>query len=159
MDRTLVILKPDAIARGLVGEVISRLERKGLTLVGCKMVQLTEAIMKEHYAHLADKPFYPRIARFMSSLPVIVQCWQGIDAVRVVREIAGPTNGRDARPGTIRGDYSVSIQCNLLHASDTASAAAIEIERFFSPDEIHGFRHPLEALRYSVEELPYLEGS
>ncbi|MFS8084830.1 MAG: nucleoside-diphosphate kinase, partial [Acidobacteriota bacterium] len=106
METTLLIIKPDALARGLVGRVISRLEQKGLKLVACKMAQLERRALDEHYSHLAGKPFYERIASFMSSLPVVLQCWEGVDAVAVVRRIAGVTNGREADPGTIRGDLS-----------------------------------------------------
>src|SRR5215216_2456863 len=123
MERTLLILKPDALVRGLIGEIITRLEKKGLKIVGCKMIQLDQKTLRIHYAHLADKPFYPRIANFMSSLPVLVQCWEGLDAVAVVRGLTGVTNGRAATPGTIRGDLSVSVQFNLVHTSDTTEAA------------------------------------
>jgi len=153
METTLLIIKPDALARSLVGHVISRLEHKGLKLVACKMVQLERQILDEHYAHLAGKPFYERIASFMSSLPVILQCWEGVDAVSVVRRIAGVTNGREADPGTIRGDLSMSIQCNLIHASDSPEAAKAEITRFFEPEEIFSYQAPLESLTYTYEEL------
>jgi nucleoside-diphosphate kinase len=102
MQKTLVILKPDSVTRGITGEIISRLERKGLKLVGSKMVRLTEEQLKQHYAHLADKPFFPGIVEFMTSAPVILQVWEGKEVVEVVRLITGVTNSRQAQPGTIR---------------------------------------------------------
>ncbi len=134
MERTLVLIKPDALSRGLVGEITTRFERKGLLLVGCKMMTLDEAVLAEHYAHLVDKPFYPRIAEFMSGLPVVAQCWEGVDAVRVVREMTGVTNSREAAPGTIRGDLGIEIQENLVHGSDSAESAERELALFFPSD-------------------------
>lgn len=153
MERTLIILKPDAVARGLVGEVTSRIEKKGLKLVGCKMIKLDRTLLDDHYSHLKDKPFFPRIASFMSSLPVVIQCWEGVDAVAVVRNITGVTNGRDAAPGTIRGDLSMSVQCNLVHASDSADAASEEVKRFFQESELFSYQAPLESLLYAQDEL------
>jgi nucleoside-diphosphate kinase len=152
MERTLLILKPDAVARGLVGEITARLEKKGLKLVGCKMAQLPSELLAQHYAHLADKPFYPRIAAFMQSLPVVLQCWEGVDAVTVVRDLVGVTNGRKAQPGTIRGDYSMSIQCNLIHASDGPDAAKAEVARFFEASELFAYQQPLQPFLYSGDE-------
>lgn len=152
MERTLIILKPDAYRRRLVGEITARLERKGLLLVACKMMSLEQETLREHYAHLVDKPYYPRIARFMMRTPVIVQCWAGVEAVAVVREIAGVTNGRKALPGTIRGDFSVSVQCNLVHASDSTQAAETEIGRFFSPAEVFSVEDAQEDIFYASGE-------
>ena len=153
MERTLVILKPDALARGMVGEVTSRFEKKGLKLVACKMTRLGQEILREHYSHLLDKPFYQRIADFMASLPVVIQCWEGVDAVSVVRKITGVTNGRDADAGTIRGDFAMSVQCNLIHASDTSTAAEAEITRFFKDEELFQYDSPLQNLTYTQDEL------
>ena len=130
MERTLVILKPSAVQRGLIGEVITRFERKGLKLVAIKMIQLTDEILAEHYAHLIDRPFFPRIVAAMKASPVIVCCWEGIDCVQVVRSMTGATNGRNAVAGTIRGDYSVSGQENIVHTSDSVENAKIELNRF-----------------------------
>ncbi|NIA18451.1 MAG: nucleoside-diphosphate kinase, partial [Actinobacteria bacterium] len=116
-EQTLIIIKPDALNRSLVGEIIHRFERKGLKLVGIKMIQLDDKILKEHYSHLADKPFFPRIAQFMKSWPVIVMVIEGLEAVESVRLITGDTMGRKADAGTIRGDFSMSIQANIVHAS------------------------------------------
>ena len=136
MERTLVILKPCTIQRGLIGEIISRFEKKGLRLVGAKMIWLTDEILKEHYAHLLDKPFFGRIKDAMEVCPVIVCCWEGVDAVQVVRTISGPTNGRIAQPGTIRGDYGIQTGRNIIHASDAPESAEREIGLFFNEDEI-----------------------
>ncbi|MGW3993936.1 nucleoside-diphosphate kinase [Amycolatopsis sp. NPDC004772] len=152
MERTLVLLKPDAYARGLLGQLTSEFEQKGLLLVGCKLMMLDDSLLQEHYAHLADRPFFPRIARFMSSLPVLVQCWEGVDAVEVVRRVVGPTNGREAASGTARGQYSVSVQCNLVHASDSAESAAAEVKRFFAEGEVLAVKHPLHDFIYAADE-------
>lgn len=136
MERTLILIKPDALQRGLVGEVTSRFERKGLKLVGSKMMKLSEAIVLEHYAHIADKPFFPGVRDFMMSTPVIAQCWEGVDVVETVRTITGVTNARKASAGTIRGDLSMSLQSNIVHASDGLEAAAVEVKRFFRDDEL-----------------------
>ena len=119
MEKTLVILKPCTVQRGLIGEIVNRFEKKGLRLAGMKMVWLTDEILSEHYAHLKEKPFFQRIKDAMSVCPVIVCCWEGVDAIHVVRTLAGATNGRNAAPGTIRGDYSMSVQENIIHASDS----------------------------------------
>ena len=153
MERTLVILKPCTIQRGLIGEIISRFEKKGLRLVGAKMIWLTDEILKEHYAHLLDKPFFGRIKDAMEVCPVIVCCWEGVDAVQVVRTISGPTNGRIAQPGTIRGDYSMSIQENMVHASDSIEIAKIELNRFFDPSEIFDYKRLCFSSLYAIDEV------
>ncbi|MDP4239106.1 MAG: nucleoside-diphosphate kinase [Bacteroidota bacterium] len=139
MEKTLVIIKPGAIKRGLVGEVIHRFERKGLQLCGIKMLQLTDEILAEHYAHLVQKPFFKRIKDSMMITPVIVCCWKGLDAVHIVHEMAGKTNGREAALGTIRGDFSVSSQENIVHTSDSVENANEELARFFTDAEIFEF--------------------
>lgn len=140
MEKTLVILKPCTIQRGLIGEIISRFERKGLQLAGLKMIWLTDNILSEHYAHLKEKPFFQRIKDAMSVCPVIVCCWEGVDAIQVVRQLTGSTNGRNAQPGTIRGDFSMSVQENIVHASDSPETAAIELKRFFNDDELFNYK-------------------
>lgn len=139
MERTLVIIKPSAVERGLIGEIIARFQRKGLNIAGLKMMQLTETILREHYAHLVNRPFFPWILASMMATPVIVMCVKGTDAVDVVRTMTGATNGRKAAPGTIRGDFSVSSQENIIHASDSAENAEIELNRFFNPEEIFDY--------------------
>lgn len=140
MEKTLVILKPSSVQRGLIGKVISRFEDKGLRLAGMKMIQLDDAILNEHYAHLKERSFFQRVKNSMMSCPVIVQCWEGIDAARVARSLIGVTNGREAQAGTIRGDFSVSSQENIVHASDSAESAVIELKRFFRDGELFDYK-------------------
>lgn len=139
MEQTLVIIKPSAVERGLIGEIITRFQRKGLNIAGLKMMQLGEDILREHYAHLVERPFFPWILASMMATPVIVVCVKGTDAVNVVRMMTGATNGCKAVPGTIRGDFSVSSQENIVHASDSVENAEIEIKRFFKPEEIFDY--------------------
>jgi nucleoside-diphosphate kinase len=153
MEKTLVILKPSAIQRSLVGEVVSRFEKKGLQIVGMKMVSLSDAILEEHYAHLKEKPFFKRIKDSMQVTPVIVMALEGLEAVDVVRMMTGPTNGRKAQPGTIRGDFSVSVQENIVHASDSPESAAVELKRFFTEEEIFSYPRPTFANLYANDEL------
>ena len=136
MERTLVLLKPCTIQRGLIGEVLKRFEQKGLHLAGIKMMQLDDKILEEHYAHLVDRPFFPGLKKSMMRTPVIACCYEGVGAVDVVRQLAGATNGRKALPGTIRGDFSMSGQQNIVHASDSLESAAVELKRFFRDEEL-----------------------
>lgn len=151
MEQTFIILKPSAIRRGLAGEVIHRFERKGLQITAAKMVQLTEPVLREHYSHLVDRPFFPLILESMMATPVILMVLKGKDAVSVVRAMTGSTNSRNAAPGTIRGDFGMSGQENIVHASDSPENALIEIARFFSPEEI--FDYPLGLSLYAPDEL------
>ena len=153
MEKTLVIIKPGAIQRGLIGEVIRRFERKGLQLCGMKMMQLTDDILFEHYAHLAQRSFFKRIKDAMMITPVIVCCWKGIDAVSIVHNLAGKTNGREAAFGTIRGDFSVSVQENIIHTSDTVNNAMVELARFFNEDEIFEFEQAGLNFLYANDEI------
>ncbi|MFV0313338.1 MAG: nucleoside-diphosphate kinase [Dysgonomonas sp.] len=153
MEKTLVILKPSCVQRTLIGEVISRFEKKGLRLAGIKMILLNDTILNEHYAHLKDKPFFQRVKDSMQICPVILQCWEGIDAAKVVRTLIGVTNGRDAAAGTIRGDFSVSAQENIVHASDSAESAKIELKRFFRDDEIFDYKLSTLANLYASDEI------
>lgn len=152
MEQTLVLLKPCTLQRALVGEIINRFERKGLRLAGMKMMQLTDSILNEHYAHLSGKPFFQILKDSMMSTPVIACCLEGIDAVRVVRSMTGSTNGRNADPGTIRGDYCMSNQQNIVHASDSLETAAIEIKRFFKPEEIFDYESSNRNYLYALDE-------
>jgi len=136
MQRTLIIFKPDCMEKKEVGNVLDRFERAGFVIVGCKLTRLTPAILREHYAHVADKPFYPEIERFMSSRPVIVMALQGENIVLKVRDLLGPTDSRKAPKGTIRGDFGTEMMKNVVHASDSDANAKIEIARFFSAAEI-----------------------
>lgn len=153
MEQTLVIIKPSAIERGLVGEVISRFQHKGLLIAGMKMMTLGEEILREHYAHLVDRPFFSWILESMTASPVIVMCLKGKDAVEVVRSMTGATNGRKAAPGTIRGDFSLSSQENIIHASDSIESAEIEINRFFKPEEIFFYRLSTNKFIYAPDEM------
>ena len=139
MERTLVLLKPDALQRGLLGEIITRFERKGLKVVGMKMMQLTDALLEDHYSHLTHLPFFGEIKSFMMRAPVIALCLEGVDGIETVRRLCGPTLAREAAAGTIRGDLGMSIQANLVHASDGAETAAKEVARFFSDEELFSY--------------------
>lgn len=136
MERTCILVKPDAMQRNLLGEIIRRFELKGLKVIGCKMLQLSDRMLDEHYAHHRDKSFFVGLKRFMQSSPIVAMVLEGVDAVEAVRTIVGPTKGRIASGGTIRGDLAMSTQANLVHASDTPAAAEQEIVRFFNTDEI-----------------------
>lgn len=153
MEKTLVILKPSAVHRALVGEVISRFEKKGLQLTGIKMMQLTDELLNEHYAHLTEKPFFQRIKDSMMAAPVIVTCWEGKDVVNVVRTMTGVTNSRLAAPGTIRGDFAVSMQENIIHTSDSVENAKDELDRFFEKEEIFNYENKLQLSIYANDEI------
>ena len=152
MEKTLVLLKPSCVQRQLIGEVVNRFERRGLRIAGMKMMQLSDDILREHYAHLADKPFFPTLAASMQASPVIALALEGIDAVQVVRAMTGATNGRAAAPGTIRGDYSLSNQQNIVHASYSPENALIELARFFRPEEIFEYESGAKAYIYGADE-------
>lgn len=139
MSRTFVMLKPDAIRKGVAGEVIHRLEAAHLKIVAAKMVQLNEEICREHYAHHVDKPFFPGLVKFMCSTPIICMVLEGGNAVEKVRELAGPTDSKKAPKGTIRGDFGTDVQANIIHASDSDETAEVEIMRFFKKDEIFNY--------------------
>ena len=136
MRRTLIIIKPDGVNRALVGRIINRFEDKGLKIVGLKMEKLQVYKLKEHYAHLTNKPFFEELLHYMSGIPCILMAIEGKDAVSVVRKLVGETCGRDALPGTIRGDFSMSTQTNLVHASENDEVAKYEIARFFKEEEL-----------------------
>lgn len=153
MEQTLVILKPSAVERGLVGEVITRIQNKGLIITGLKMMQLDEAILREHYAHLVDRPFFPQIVASMTACPVICMVLKGVDAVETFRKMTGVTNGRKAEPGTLRGDFCMSGQANIVHASDSVENAKIEIARFFKPEEVLDYTPANVAYLYAEDEI------
>jgi len=136
MQKTLIICKPDCMDQKHVGNVVDRFEKAGFEIVGCKMTRLTAAQLREHYAHVADKPFYPEIETFMSSRPVIVIALRGEGIVAKVRDLLGPTDSRKAPKGTIRGDFGTEMMKNVVHASDSDANGLIEIARFFKPEEI-----------------------
>lgn len=152
MEKTLIILKPSCVQRALIGKVIDRFQQKGLTVAGIKMMQLDENILREHYAHLVDRPFFPSLLRSMMATPVIVMCLQGKDVVEVVRAMTGATNSRKAAPGTIRGDFGMSGQENIIHASDSPENGVIEVNRFFKPEEIFEYSPITIPCIYSPDE-------
>jgi nucleoside-diphosphate kinase len=152
MEATLVLVKPDALQRGLAGEILLRIERKGLSILGLKMFQFTEDLLKQHYAHHLDAPFFPELAEFMTSGPSVAVCVGGVDAVSTVRQMCGITKARDADPGTIRGDLAMSVQRNLVHASDSPSAAEQELSRFFLPHEIISAVRALDPFLHTAVE-------
>ena len=139
MERTLIILKPDAIQRALVGKILSRFEEKGLQLVGMKMLTISQDLAAKHYAPHKGKPFYDGLVRFMTSSPVVVMALQGRGAIEICRKMMGATFGFKAEPGTIRGDYGVSSSFNLIHGSDSAESAAAELALWFKPEELQGY--------------------
>lgn len=136
IQRTLVLLKPDALQRDLLGEIIRRFELKGLKIVAMKFIRLTDAMLDEHYAHLTDKPFFASLKVYMMQTPVVGMVLEGIDAVEAIRKIVGATNPRSADAGTIRADFSMNVPSNLVHASDSIDSAAQELKRFFKADEL-----------------------
>lgn len=152
MERTLVLIKPDAMQRDLVGELIQRFERKGLKLVGIKMMGLADELLDEHYSHLAGRDFFGEIKTFMRSTPVIACCWEGVDCVNTVRIMCGITKAREAAPGTIRGDLAMSVQANLVHASDSLETAEVEIPRFFDDSELFEYEDVLNPFIYNSRE-------
>ena len=154
METTLVIVKPSGIQRGLCGAVVARFEQKGLVIAGMKMMQLDEKILREHYAHLVDRPFFPSLVASMTVTPVVVLALRGVDAVSVVRTMTGVTNSRKAEPGTIRGDFGMSGQMNIVHASDTPENAAVEVARFFAPSEVFDYLPVAISAIYATDELP-----
>jgi nucleoside-diphosphate kinase len=153
MERTLILIKPDAIQRGLIGRIISRFEEKGLKLAGIKFLTLTDELLKEHYSHLADKPFFGGIKRFMQLTPVVAICLEGVDCVETVRRLCGITKAREAAPGTIRGDWAMSVQANLVHASDSLETAQKEVARFFDDSELFEYESVRTQTIYSEDEL------
>ena len=136
MERTLILLKPDCVQRRLIGRILSRFEDKGLNLVAMKLIRISPELAKRHYAEHVSKPFYPALEKFITGGPVVAAVVEGLEAIRVVREMLGATSGLKAAAGTIRGDFSSSRQMNLVHASDGPDAAKREIELYFQPSEI-----------------------
>lgn len=136
MERTLIIAKPDAVQRGLIGQIITRLEQKGLKLIGMKMVSLDETMLRSHYAEHIEKPFYAGLEEFMKSSPVVLMAWEGFECIDSVRNIVGATNPRQAAPGSIRGDMAIGTGRNLIHASDSKESGEREVTNFFANTEL-----------------------
>ena len=139
-EKSLIIIKPDAVQRNLIGEIICRFERKGLKLSGMKMMSIEDTLLEEHYAHIKDKPFFPGIRDFMKACPVVVLAVEGINAVSAIRLLVGPTKAWEANAGTIRGDFSLSTQSNIVHASDSIENGEIEVKRFFRNEELFEYK-------------------
>lgn len=150
METTLIILKPDAVQRGLMGRIISRFEDKGLQVVGCKMMQISQDLAATHYEAHKSRPFYPSLVTFMTSSPVLVMAVRGVGAIAICRKMMGATFGSNAEPGTIRGDFGVSNSFNLIHGSDSPEAAEREIGLFFKPDEVLSFARVSETWIYDL---------
>lgn len=152
MEKTLILIKPNAIQRGLTGDIITRFERKGLRLAGVKMMFMTDEIVNDHYAHLKERPFFPYLKASMQAAPIIACCLEGAEAVETVRLMVGATNSRKALPGTIRGDFSMSGEQNVVHASDSVENAQIEINRFFKEGELFDYESAVTSFEYGGEE-------
>ena len=144
MERTLVIVKPDGVQRGLIGEIIARLEQRGLKIVGLKMMQISRELAAKHYSVHQGKPFYEGLVNYITSSPVVVMAVEGKKAIDMVRQTMGKTNPLDAAPGTIRADLAVDIGRNLVHGSDGAQTAEFELGLFFRPDELVGWERSVE---------------
>ena len=136
MQQTLLLLKPDAVQRRLIGTILERFERKGLRLAGLKFIQADRALAERHYAVHKGKPFYESLLQFLTSGPTVAMVWEGREAVAVCRNLIGPTDGAKAAPGTIRGDFALTVQNNLIHGSDSPDNAAAEVALWFGPKEL-----------------------
>jgi len=136
MATTLILFKPDCVTKGHCGEVLQRFEKAGFRIRGCKMMRLSGDLLRQHYAHIAAKPFFPEVEAFMQSSPVIAMALEAEGVIEKVRALAGPTDSKKAGPGTIRGDFGVDVMVNVVHASDSLEAAQVELARFFLPDEL-----------------------
>ncbi|QYU69148.1 nucleoside-diphosphate kinase [Leptolyngbya sp. 15MV] len=150
METTLIILKPDAVQRGLMGRIIARFEDKGLQIVGCKLTQIPRSLAETHYEAHKTKPFYPGLVKFMTSSPVLILAIRGNGAITIARNMMGATFGSKAAPGTIRGDFGVSNSFNLIHGSDSPEAAERELKLFFKPDEVLPFPRNADAWIYDM---------
>ena len=138
-ERSLILLKPDCVKKAHCGEVIARFEAAGFAIRCAKMIQLSHEILADHYSHVADKPFFPSIVEFMQSAPVIALVLEGDDVIAKVRGMLGPTNSKEAEPGTIRGDFGEDMMINICHASDSPENGEIEVKRFFADSEIFAY--------------------
>ena len=152
MEKTLIILKPDAVQRGLIGEIITRFEKKGLQIVAAKMMRIPQSLAETHYEPHKVKPFYPGLVKFMTSSPVLVLALSGKDAINISRKMMGATFGSKAEPGTIRGDFGVSNSFNLIHGSDSPESAQRELGLFFKPDELLDWQPASQAWVYDMSK-------
>jgi nucleoside-diphosphate kinase len=152
MERTLIIFKPDAVQRGLCGEILARFERKGFQVVGMKFMRLPQQLVETHYEPHKGKPFYPGLVKFMTSSPVVVLALEAKDAIAVARKMMGATFGSKAEPGTIRGDFGVSNSFNLIHGSDSPESAQREVGLFFKPEELHEWQPAIKTWVYDLSK-------
>jgi nucleoside-diphosphate kinase len=152
VEKTVVLIKPDGLQRGLVGQIMDRFERKGLKLVGVKMLVMTDEILDQWYVHHRDKNFFADLKKFMSWTPIVAMVWEGLEAIAAVRKIVGTTKGREAEAGSIRGDLGMSGQQNLIHASDSVEAAEKELKLIFAGEEIFSYESGMECLIYGENE-------
>ncbi|MHC4976660.1 MAG: nucleoside-diphosphate kinase [Planctomycetota bacterium] len=150
METTLIIFKPDAVQRGLMGQIMHRFERKGLQIVGCKMIRISQHMAERHYEAHKDKPFYEGLVRFMTGSPVLVLAIRGVGAIEVCRKLMGATFGSKAEGGTIRGDFGVSNSFNLIHGSDSPEAAERELEIFFEESELLDYERAMDQWVYDM---------
>lgn len=153
MQQSIVLVKPDGLQRGLIGEIISRFERKGLKLVALKMTQLDDSILDAWYAHHKEKPFFPSLKGFMMQSPIIAMVWEGVEAIDTIRKLVGVTKGRAAEAGSVRGDLAMSQSNNLIHASDSVDGAQKEKGLIFKHGEVFSYKSALDVMIYSDEEL------
>lgn len=148
-EKSLILVKPDGVQRGLIGDIIHRFENKGLKMIGLKMMRLDDVMLEAHYAHLADKPFFGDIKEFMKSSPVVAMAWEGGEgAVAAMRILVGPTKGQEAPAGTIRGDFGLSGSNNIIHASDSIENGAAEVGRFFDEEELFDYEKTIDSHIY-----------
>ncbi len=152
IQQSVVLVKPDGIQRGLVGEIIGRFERKGLKLVGLKLVRLSDEQLETWYEHHKDKPFFPKLRSYMQLTPVVAMLWEGVECIDAVRKLVGITKAREAEAGSIRGDLGMSQQMNLIHASDAVESAKKEKAIIFEADEVYSYQKDIEIFIYSEEE-------
>ena len=136
METTLILLKPDCVTKGHCGEVLQRFEKAGFRFRGCKMIRMSDELLRVHYAHIAQKPFFPEMEEFMQSSPIIAMAWQAEGVIDKVRALLGPTDSKKAAKGTIRGDFGVDVMVNVVHASDSLDSAKVELKRFFLDSEL-----------------------
>jgi nucleoside-diphosphate kinase len=152
MELTLVLIKPDAMNRGLAGEILTRLEARGLRIVGLKLMQVSDELARRHYAEHEGKPFFQGLVSFITSTPIVAAVFEGPEAVTITRRAMGVTNPADADPGTVRGDLGLEVGRNLIHGSDSAESARREVDLFFKPDELHSYRRAIDD--WILEEAP-----
>lgn len=152
MEKTVVLVKPDGVQRGLIGEIIARFENKGLKLCALKMMNMTDEIIDEWYAHHKERSFFPALKSFMTSYPIVAMSWEGVEAASVVRKMIGITQARQAEPGTIRGDYAISTQMNLIHASESKEAAEKELGIIFADNDLFTWERTDTPHLYGADE-------